>query len=727
MDFEASRKKVDALTHPRNVVLVGASDRPGSWAARVWRNLNEYKFPGPIYPFNPGRTELYGQPCYGDFAKLPEPPDHLVVLVPAPHVSGLLRAGAAAGARSATVFSSGFGEAYDTEGEKLGVELRRVIAETGLGVSGPNCMGNICGPASFVTLTEDRPLGPTAGPVALVGQSGGVMIFMNAALEERGMKPGYLITSGNEAGLGIADYIAYFAEQSEIKVIVIYIEGLKDLERFRAACRHARSKGKDIVAIKLGQSEAGRGAALAHTGSLAGSVAAFDAMIGDLGVVRADNLDDAVEICELLVYTGAPGGRRIGAITLSGAYRGMLFDAADRNGVSFPKLEQHTLDGLNEILGVGSLVSNPVDGGFGVLTSETNFLRSVEAINADPNVDTILLQEYVPRVPGSDRGERYIKLVEDYIINKATKPIAFITLASHGQSDYSRALRHTVPHVSFLQEANKALRAIATVARARELEKLGAPADEVKHKPDASLAEGIANVRARAEQSGGPMALNEYESKQLLRQWGMPSGEEALITSPAAAVQAAAKIGYPVVLKAVSATLLHKSDVGAVQLGLNDAQALEAAWKRIEDNLKQHNVTEKLDGMLVAGQVKGGLEIVLGINRDPEVGPVVMVGTGGVLLELIKDVAFAVPPVTRQKALDMLAQTHAGKLLQGYRGGPRYDVNAVVEAIVALGRLAEDFGGLIHSADINPFLVQPEGQGAVALDALVIFEKSKDA
>ncbi len=726
MDFEASRKKVDALTHPRNVVLVGASDRPGSWAARVWRNLNEYKFPGPIYPFNPGRTELYGQPCYGDFTKLPEPPDHLVVLVPAPHVSGLLKAGAAAGARSATVFSSGFGEAYDAEGEKLGIELRRVIAETGLGVSGPNCMGNICGPASFVTLTEDRPLGPAAGPVALVGQSGGVMIFMNAALEERGMKPGYLITSGNEAGLGIADYIAYFAGQDEIKVIVIYIEGLKDLERFRAACLHARSKGKDIVAIKLGQSEAGRGAALAHTGSLAGSVAAFDAMIGDLGVVRADNLDDAVEICELLVHTGAPGGRRIGAITLSGAYRGMLFDAADRNGVSFPKLEQHTLDGLNEILGVGSLVSNPVDGGFGVLTSESNFLRSVEAIDADPNIDTVLLQEYLPRVPGSDRGERYIKLVEDYITKKATKPVAFITLASHGQSDYSRALRRSVPHVSFLQEANKALRAIATVVRARELEKLGA-AEGSRLEPAGPQVEVTGNMKARLEQASGPMALNEYESKKLLRQWGMPSGEEALVTAPEAAVEAAAKIGYPVVLKAVSSTLLHKSDVGAVQLGLNDAQAVEAAWKRIEDNLKQHNVTEKLDGMLVAKQVKGGLEIVLGINRDPEVGPVVMVGTGGVLLELIKDVAFAVPPVTREKALDMLARTHAGKLLQGYRGGPRYDVNAVVDAIMALGRLAGDFGGLIHSADVNPFLVQPEGQGAVALDALVIFEKSKGA
>ncbi len=723
MDFEASRKKVEALTHPRNVVLVGASDRPGSWASRVWRNINDYKYPGPIYPFNPGRTELYGQRCYSDFTQLPEPPDHLVVLVPAPHVSGLLKAGAAAGARSATVFSSGFGEAYDKEGGKLGAELRKVIAATGLGVSGPNCMGNICGPASFVSLTEERPLSPSAGPVALVGQSGGVMIFMNAALEERGMKPGYLITSGNEAGLGIADYVAYFAGQDEIKVIVIYIEGLKDLERFRAACRHARSKGKDIVAIKLGQSEAGRGAALAHTGSLAGSVDAFDAMIGDLGVVRADTLDDAVEICELLVHTGAPRGRRLGAITLSGAYRGMLFDAAERNKLTFPALEQSTLDGLNEILGVGSLVSNPVDGGFGVLTSETNFMRSVEALDADPNVDMILLQESLPRVETAGRGEKYIQLVEKYITTKATKPIAFITLASHGQSEYSRSIRFSVPHVSFLQEGNKALRAIATVARGRELETLGAASGKGVKKISAAQKKIVTDIRQRARKVKGPLALNEFESKDLLRQWDLQSGQDALVRTPAAAVKAATKMGFPVVLKAVSATLLHKSDVGAVQLNLNTAKAVEVAWKRIQTNLKAHKVTGKLDGMLIARQVKGGLELVLGINRDPEIGPVVMVGTGGVLLELIKDVAFAVPPVTREKALDLLAQTHAGKLLQGYRGGVRYDVEAVVSAIIALGRVAEDFGGLIHSADVNPLVVLPQGQGVVALDALMIFEK----
>src|SRR3984893_11069531 len=282
MDLETSRRKVAALTAPHNAVLVGASDRPGSWSARVWRNLTRYEFPGPIYLVNPRRTELWDRPCYPDFKSLPEPPDLLVVLVPAPNVPDILRSGAAAGARSATVFSSGFGEAGDPEGAEHQRRLAAVIAETGLGVSGPNCMGNVCAKSSLVTLTEDRPLTVRAGPVALVGQSGGMMIFINAALEERGIWAEYLITSGNEAGLSVPDYVAFFAGQPELKVIIIYVEAIADPEKFAAACRLARSAGKAIVAVKLGQSEAGRTAAMAHTGSLAGNLEVFGALAGEL-------------------------------------------------------------------------------------------------------------------------------------------------------------------------------------------------------------------------------------------------------------------------------------------------------------------------------------------------------------------------------------------------------------------------------------------------------------
>ena len=712
MDLEASKKKVAALTEPRNAVLVGASDRPGSWAARVWRNLKQYEFPGPLYMINPRRDELFGERCYPDFTSLPERPDHMVVLVPAQGVPEVLRSGAAAGARSATVFSSGFGEAFDTQAAGLGRELAAVIAETGLAVSGPNCMGNICAKSRFVTLSEDRPLTLRKGPVALVGQSGGMMIFMNLALEERGLNAEYLITSGNEAGLGVPDYIAFFADQPELKVIIVYIEAISNLEKFKAACRMARAAGKSIVAVKLGQSESGRGAAMAHTASLAGSVEAFDAVAGELGVVRADTLDDAVEITELLVHTGAPAGRRLGAITLSGAYRGLLFDAAERNHLQFPVLADATLAKLNAVLKVGSLVSNPIDGGYGVLSSADNYKASIAALQADPSVDMILLQESLPREPGSDRAEHYIALADAIVAGGAPKPIAFITPVSYSQTDYSRALRAKAPHVSFLQEANKALRAIDNVVRGRELERLAAAPAPVPTTP----AQAAAVKRVRALAASGT-ALNEVESKVLLRAYGIATPQEIAVQSPDDAVKAAREIGFPVVLKAVAAKLLHKSDAGAVAVGLADERALLAAYERIVANVGQAGVGA-LDAMLVCQQISGGLELVLGVNCDPEMGLVVMAGSGGVLLELAKDVAFAVPPITRDKALAMIERTHAARLMRGYRSGQNLDAGAVADALVALGRIAEDLADVVRSIDVNPFVVLP--RGGIALDALVV-------
>jgi acetyltransferase len=715
LNLDASKEKVAALTAPRNVVLVGASDRPGSWAARVWHNLKRYEFPGPIYLINPRRSEIWEQPCYPDFQALPQAPDHMVVLVPAAGVIDTLRRGAAAGARSATVFSAGFGEGFDSKAATLGRELAAVIAQTGLGVSGPNCMGNVCAKSRLVTLTEDRPLAVRPGPVALVGQSGGMMIFTNQALQERGIWPEYLITSGNEAGLSIADYIAFFAGEPELKVIIIYVEAISQLAKFKAACRTARAADKSIVAVKLGQSEGGRSAAMAHTGSLAGSIEAFDAIAGEVGVIRADTLDDAVEITELLVHTGAAPGRRLGAVTLSGAYRGLLLDSAERNGLQFPALAPATTARLNAVLTVGSLVANPIDGGYGVLSSADNFMASIDALQADPNVDMVLVQEGLPRAPGSDRAEHYIRLADDYAATAATKPIAFITPISHGQTDYSRALRAKAPHVSFLQEAYKALRAIASVARRDERERLArgsllqpqAPAPERR-----DLAE-----RLRSRATAEPVALDEVQSKEVLRAYGIATAEEALVTSRTAAIEAAGRIGYPVVLKAVSAELLHKSDVGAVVLDLASPEQLAAAYDDMAQRLQRHRLT----GMLVCRHVRGGLELVLGLHRDPEMGLVVMAGSGGVLLELIKDVTFCAPPVSPEKARDMLARMRGAGLLAGYRGSPALDADALVNALVALGRLAVDLEDVVQSVDINPFVALP--QGGLALDALIVLQR----
>ena len=343
-------------------------------------------------------------------------------------------------------------------------------------------------------------------------------------------------------------------------------------------------------------------------------------------------------------------------------------------------------------------------------------MASIDALHNDPNVDMVIVQEGPPRAPGSDRSEHYIRLANDYAATKATKPIAFMSPITLGQTDYSREVRAKAPHVSFLQEAYKGLRAIATVARRAERERLagGEAADAA---PPASIQRTIIErVRSRAQAE--PVALDEAESKNVLRAYGITTPAETLVTSPAAALKAADRIGYPVVLKAVAPTLLHKSDVGGVALNLAKPEQLVQVYDEMTRRLSDHNLT----GMLVCQQIRGGVELVLGLHRDLEMGLVVMAGSGGVLLELIKDVSFCAPPVSRDKARDMLARMRGGKLLEGYRGGASLDVEAVVDALVALGRLAVDLEDVVQSVDVNPFVALP--RGGLALDALIVLQQN---
>ncbi len=719
MGMSDAVRKVEALLNPRNVAVVGANDRPGSWSARIWESLVANGFEGKLFPVNPRRDEVYGVKCYPDVASLPEPPDHLVLVVPAPHAVAALREGHKAGARSATIVSSGFEEAGTEAGLRLAAELRRAIAETGMAVSGPNCLGNVCTKSRLATLSQDVALTMRPGPVAVIGQSGGVSIFVNRELQDRGIEVGWIISTGNETGLTLADYIAYLATEPEAKVIVCYCEGVKDIAGFRAACISARENGKWVVVFKQGQSAEGREAALAHTGSLAGRVEAFDALAADLGVIRVESFDDAIEITELLVHGTVPAGRRLAGLSLSGAYRGMLHDAAARNHLSFPRLAPATIEKLQSLLVVGAGIGNPLDGGFGVLTSEDIYVACAEALESDPNVDALVIQEELPRDPGADRrGERYLRRIDEYVATRAKKPVIYTTILSHGQSEYSRTLRQELPNLPFLQEATNTLRAIDLCIRRGEMVALAAPQAGPAARADSEQARAL---RARvAAADGERVVLNEMESKALLRAFGIAGPEERLCASVEAAVAAADSIGYPVVLKAVSSALTHKTEYGAVRLNLADAAAVRGAWDEIHRNLDARGFHEPLEGVLVAPFVQGGIEVVLGVHRDPEVGPVIMCGSGGILLELTRNVAFAVPPVTEGKAKHLLAGTKLDTLLGGYRGGARHDEPALIAALTNLGRLAAELGDLVETLDINPLLVRPAGEGVVPLDALVV-------
>ena len=455
--------KVGALLNPRNVVIVGASDAPTSWAMSSFQNLQRHRFPGAIYPINPRRDRVWDMRCYHAFDELPEPPDHVVVVIPAPHVPETLRAAAKAGARSATVFSSGFGEAEDPAAKALAQTLSKVIAETGLAVSGPNCMGNIHAPAQFMTLTDERPHRVAAGPVAIVAQSGGLAMAIKRTLEERGILTSSMVTSGNEAGLTTADYIAYYATLPNVRVIVSYLEAVKDMEQMRAACTMARRAGKPVIVLKLGASAEGRAAALLHTGGVAGPMEAFDALAAEAGIIRVRTLDDIVEAVEYLTHVPLPSGANLGGITFSGALRGLLLDGAAANGLTFPALAPATRKRLEAVLGVGTIIGNPLDSGFAGLGSKEVYIECVEAMLDDPSIDILLLQEELPRGPGSERKEANLHAV-NALAPHTKKPIVHVTMISHGLTDYSRALREQLPHIGFMQEVDKTLRAVRAIA-----------------------------------------------------------------------------------------------------------------------------------------------------------------------------------------------------------------------------------------------------------------------
>ena len=705
--------KVDALLNPRNVVIVGATDKPGNWPQRVLRNLRRFEFPKPIYPFNPTRDSVWDMRCYRTFTELPEPPDHLVVLAPAKTVPATLREAAAAGARSATIMTSGFEEAPDEQGQKLGAELRAAIAETGVAVSGPNCLGNFNAAASFFSLPDDRAQLLKQGPVAVVGQSGGIAMAIKRTLEERGVYTEALVTSGNETGLTTADYIAYFATLPRIKVIACYLESVHDTGTFLAALRAARASGKHVVVMKLGASAAGREAAAAHTGALAGSMEAFDAVAGKAGALRVGNLDDLIEAVEFLVHSPMPRGKRIGSVTFSGGMRGMLLDAAETHGLAFRPLSGRTAAAMKEILSVGSIIGNPLDAGFAALSSNEAYLKCIEALLADDEIDMLLLQEELLRAPGSERKEKNLHDV-NAIAAKAEKPIAYVSMVSYGLNDYARDLRARLPNVAFMQEVDKTLRTLKAITQHVGLPQAKAAA------PRTASNEGRALLDS-AVAAGGPRTLDEVTSKSLLAAYGLRTPREVLAKTEDEAAKAAREIGFPVVAKIVSRALPHKSDIGGVKVNLTDEAAVRDAFRKIMEAGKNHPDKPQVDGVLIAQMVSGGLELVLGATTDPEMGPVILFGSGGVDLELTRDVALAACPLSEADALDLIGRTRAGVLVGGYRGRPALDRQALVEALLAVSSLMHDAGGAIAEIDVNPFLLTQKG--GFALDALVVLKK----
>ena len=708
-DASSIVKSIHAMLHPRNIVLVGATDKPGNYAERIWNNLIKYGFKGGLYPLNSRRETIWGVPCYKDFASLPDKPDHVLVLVPARFAVQVIRDAASAGARSATIVTSGFSELQDDESQRLAAELHEAVKETGLAVTGPNCLGNLSAGENLFTNIDDRVVTMEPGPVAIAGQSGAIVMAIRQALEDRGVGVGYMVTTGNEAGLETPDLMAYFAADPSIRVIVVYLEGVRDTRAFREACKAARAAGKPVIALKLGASEGGRAAAMAHTGALAGSIETFDAISAREGVIRAPGLDELIETTECFVHAGLPKGSRLAAVTLSGGKRGLLIDAFSSAGIDFAQLSRNASEKLATMLGPGSIVGNPLDAGFAAVVDPSVYIESIRIMIDDPDTDIVIIDSELPKAPHELR-ERNLHRVDE-MASRATKPVIYISAMSIGFTEFTKGLRKSLPHIAVLQGLDRAVGAIKALIEYASLPK------EVPDIVSSSSASARATLERTLKNARGA-ALDEVASKKLLRAYGIPVSKEEIARTAAEAVKIAGKIGFPVVAKVVSAEILHKSDIGGVLLNLNSAAEVRAAFNQITARVKKLKNKPKVDGVLIAQQVKAQLELVIGASLDAEMGPVVLFGSGGIDIELMKDVALAGAPLDAAEAKALIGRTKAGVKLRGYRGKPALHEASAVKALVGLSNLMADAGNRVASIDVNPFLINE--RTGVAVDALIV-------
>ena len=452
---------------------------------------------------------------------------------------------------------------------------------------------------------------------------------------------------------------------------------------------------------------------MAHTGALAGSIETFDAISTREGVIRVRGLDELIETTECFVHADPPKAARLAAVTLSGGKRGLLLDAFYSAGLNFAPLSKAASDKLAKMLGPGSIVGNPLDAGFAAVVDPSVYMQSIKVMIDDPDTDIVIIDSELPKAPHEVR-ERNLRIVNE-MAGAASKPVVYISTMSIGFTEFTKGLRKSVPHIAVMQGLDRAVGAIKALIDYASLRK------EVPDVVSSSSASARATLEKTLKNAKGA-ALDEVASKKLLKAYGIPVSKEEIALDAAGAVRIAKKIGFPVVAKVVSADILHKSDIGGVVLNLNSAAEVKKAFNDITARVKKLKNKPKLEGILIAQQVKADLELVVGASLDAEMGPVVLFGTGGVDIELMKDVALAGAPLDAAEARELIGRTKAGVKLKGYRGKPALHEASVVKAIVGLSNLMADAGTRIASIDVNPFLINTKT--GVAVDGLIVLNNA---
>uniref|UniRef100_A0AAU2A316 Acetate--CoA ligase family protein n=1 Tax=Streptomyces sp. NBC_00093 TaxID=2975649 RepID=A0AAU2A316_9ACTN len=687
---------LDRFFRPESLAVVGASDAEGRPNTGITRQLLAWaeRVGARLHPVHPTREAVFGIPCFPSVADLPEQVDLAVLLVadPLPVVEQL----AEAKVKFAVAFASGFAETGEA-GAEAQARLAAAVRRSGLRLLGPNTNLN-----AFEHFRDDLD-GPA---IALITQSGhqGRPVF---ALQELGIRLSHWAPTGNEADLETADFISYFSEQPEVGAIACYVEGLKDGRSFLLAADRAARRGVPVVAVKVGRTETGARTAASHTGKLTGADTVVDAAMRQYGVIRVDGLDQLQDTSALLARARPPLADGVAVYSISGGTGAHFADLATEAGLHLPTLSAAKQTELHEWIPGYLNVANPVDSG-GHPVGDWRGRKIIDAILADPEVGVLVCPITGPFPPMSDKLAR--DLVE--AAEQTDKLVCVIWGSPVGtEAAYRETLLGSSRVATFRTFANCVTAVRAHLDHARFTASYRSPFDEAPRTPSPSFR------KARALMRPG-QALSEHAAKLLLRAYGIRVPREQLVTSAAAAVRAAGLVGYPVVMKASGGQIAHKTELGLVKIGLTSASQVRDAYRELTDIARYEGVD--LDGVLVCQMVERGVEMVVGVTHDDLFGPTVTVGLGGVLVEVLRDTAVRVPPFGEEQARDMLTELRGRALLDGVRGRPPADLDALVEVVMRVQRMALELGDELAELDINPLMVLPRGQGAVALDALAV-------
>ena len=702
-----SRSPLDALLSPRSVAVVGASDTPTRIGGRPIAYLKAAGFSGTIYPVNPTRETVQGLKAYPSLAALPGAVDAAILALPAAAVVSAVEEAAAAGIRACVVFSSGFAET-GSEGAMRQKDLAAAARAGGLRLLGPNCLGLFDTESRFYatfSTTLDRGF-PEQGRLSIISQSGAFGSHLYFVARELGLGVRRWITTGNEADLSVAECLLYLAEDPGTGVILAYAEGVGDGPLLIRALERARELGKPVIFIKVGRSAVGAEAVTSHTAALAGSDAVFDAVLKRCGAWRAHSIEAAMDAAYALTVGELPRGNRVGLVTISGGIGVLMADTAEDLQLEVPPLPAAAQAELKDLLPFAG-TRNPVDITAQVFNDINLLEHNLDVLlrycqagagapvsEQEPAVDSAIT--YLTSAPGADFLRKpFIKALTRLRVRHPKAPLMLSIQVPEEMRRACEALRLPV-------FADPARALAATAAQAHFARQLG-------WKPDRRGA--TAPILAPAE------PLGEQQAKELLSEAGLPVVEERLVHSAEEALAAFDAFGgRPVVLKLASPDILHKTEIGGVILDCRDGQAVARAYELLLARAAEKAPDARLDGVLLSPQLSGGVECILGMERDPVFGPVIMLGLGGIFVEVLKDVVFSLAPVSEEEAMQMIEALQAAPLLQGARGHAPLDIRALARAVATFSGFAAA-ADWAQSAEVNPLLVLPEG--IVALDALI--------